>query len=174
MFRRRRYGGQRSGRSRRRQLQWARNELGIVSLAAGAGVVYTPLAAWETASGNSAAGCTIMRVLLKIAYAPHAATAGTSWASGLLVDDTAAPLSSIDPDLKPHLDWLWWTREVFPLTAGGVVTVASGNYPRWIELDLRGKRKIPEASDDLLMPVKAVAGANTDIDIVTSILLALP
>jgi len=173
-FRRRRYGGGARRSSRRRALQWARNELATVSLAAGAGTIYTPLAAWETAAGQSATGATIMRIILKIAWAPHAATAGTTMCLGVLVDDVSSTFAAIDPDTKPHLDWMYWTRDVFPLAAGGVVTVASGNFPRYIELDLRGKRKIQEASDDLLIPVKGVAGANVDVDIVTSVLLALP
>jgi hypothetical protein len=164
----------------RRRTTWARTNT-VVSLAAANAYNTVGLVSNYVAAGGSMAGCTVLRSHILLSVLTATAN-GDQFAWGVYRGQTSDLGASIagapQPGTDFYEDWAYWNIE----TAGnGTPGAAVPVYGHWggtnnLPLDLKAKRKIPELhmSWNLVIQRLVVASATLNVNIVTSVLLALP
>lgn len=156
----------RTSRGPRRQTRW------VASFNTGNSITAaTPEAVSVIASATSPGevGATVLRVVGNISYAGRTVDTDSIYAVGLIVAPNTMDAADMDPNVNTDLDWLWIENRGFRQPAYDGVD-SFENF--WIELDLKGRRKLHEGTS-LFLCQNAVGQTLTSF-VNLRILLMLP
>jgi len=157
--------------TQRRKLVWAETGGTLTPGVAGAGAI-TDLLAGYRAGGGSTQGITIMRTHIAYSAFLHAApNAGNGFASGVIVDDTAQTVATMNTS-QIYKDWMYITNKY---SGNSDTAFASGTgFIYGGDIDLRSKRKCQELQQTLWMCTDRLTANVIDVAFLARVLIALP
>ena len=150
------------GTSQRRKLVWARSITSNLVLA-GNGTTNDPLLAdFQTTYGAQLIGCTVVRIRGWLKVSSTLPEDEFVVVGIRVITDTETLPAAAGPIVDPHADWMYYDV----LQEG---SLDGGRY-----FDVKAMRKIDELGQGLSMIFEHAGATATNIDLVVSVLVALP
>jgi len=163
--------GRRSNRSgsrgsARRRMEWDTIVVPPTTLASGLKAITDLTANFHSAERK---GMTVLRMIGAVSLMPQVATQIVEVTTGINIFSAEAVAAGATPEPRSDTDisWMWWT-------GGPIERASSGDFwTRW-PIDTKGKRKFPNADDELTLIIENNGGFTLELAANLRVLYALP
>jgi len=127
-----------------------------------------PLSTLETKAAYNIIGSTVVRMIGHVAMT-STPVGSVNWHCGIAIFPDTIDAADVDPSTDPFLDWMWVSHERY----GSMADEHHGIGPssNRVDFDLRSKRRLDEAGDQLTFVLLSTVATEFFVAIRTLVLL---